>query len=219
MLADIGAEGLGPGLWRWTAYHPDWKADVGCLVYEDAGELVLIDPLAPLERRSVRRFWSALDEEVQSRVTPVHVLLTVFWHERHAPEVVARYARRPGAELWAPAGAVARLTRAPDHAFAATDPLPAGIVALPTARGDEVVLWLPPARAVVAGDVLLGGKRKPLRVCPQSWLPRGVTRAALAASLTPLLDLPVETVVPAHGAPLADGARQALATALAEAAA
>ena len=96
--------------------------------------------------------------------------------------------------------------------------MPAGIVASETLRTDEVVLWLPAAKTLVAGDVLLGGKRKPLRFCPQSWLPGDVKRAELASSLTPLLKLPVELIVPAHGDPVRADAAAVLERALADAA-
>ena len=47
---------LAPGLWRWTALHPDWKEgegweqEVGCVYYEAADATVLIDPLVPAEQ-------------------------------------------------------------------------------------------------------------------------------------------------------------------------
>jgi hypothetical protein len=218
LLGRAGAVELAPDLWRWTAYHPEWKEDVGCLAYTDGSAIVLIDPMAPPEQAAARRFWKALDGAVRERVGPVHVVITVRWHERHAPEIVERYASSPGCELWAPAGAVPHLSRIPDHAFVANDGLPAGIVAFDTLRSDEVVLWLPTVKALATGDVLLGGKRKPLRVCPQSWLPRGIERAKLAASVRPLLELPVQLILPAHGAPIQADAYAVLERALADAA-
>jgi glyoxylase-like metal-dependent hydrolase (beta-lactamase superfamily II) len=151
---------------------------------------------------------------VAARARPPHVLLSVRWHERHSARVAERY---PGTTVWAPAGAVPKLARAPDRVFGARRP-PAGVVALETARSDEVVLWLPRARTLFTGDTLLGGTRRPLRVCPQGWLPRGVTRTALAASLRPLLELPVELIVPAHGEPVASEPLAVLERALADAA-
>jgi glyoxylase-like metal-dependent hydrolase (beta-lactamase superfamily II) len=217
MLEDVGAEQLAPGLWRWTAYYPEWKADVGCLAYRNAGQVVLVDPLAPPGRAGARRFWTSLDAALRGRDRPVHVVLTVRWHERHIPEVVRRYARDPGVEVWSPADAVRYLTRAPDHAFSPGERLPAGIQAFDTGRRDEVVLWLPRARALVSGDVLLGGPRKPLRVCPKSWLPGGVGRTDVAKALAPLTELPVRLVVPLHGEPVRADAAAAVAAALAEA--
>jgi len=33
------------GLWRWTGWHAEWKHDVGCVYYETADAVVLIDAL------------------------------------------------------------------------------------------------------------------------------------------------------------------------------
>ena len=54
-------------------------------------------------------------------------------------------------------------------------------------------------RAVVAGDSLVDFGRG-LEI-PREWLREGVTREQVADGLRPLLDLPVELVLPAHGAP------------------
>ena len=53
-------------------------------------------------------------------------------------------------------------------------------------------------RVVVAGDTLVDFGRG-LEIA--QWLRGGVTREAVAAGLRPLLDRPVELVLPAHGAP------------------
>jgi glyoxylase-like metal-dependent hydrolase (beta-lactamase superfamily II) len=210
---------VAPGLWRWIAFHPEWKQDVASYAHPSDDGLVLIDPLVPTEPPERRRFWRWLDGHARGEKRPVHVLLTVFWHKRSAPEVLKRYATDPGAVLWAPAGAESKLTSRVDHPFGGAERPPAGIVAFETPGGVEVVLWLPQVGAVVSGDILLGGKRKPLRVCPQSWLPRDVTRAEVAASLARLRSLPVERVLPTHGEPVLEDARAVLAEALDDAAA
>ena len=38
------------GLWRWTAYHEEWRDEVGCVYYEAPDAIVLIDPLVPTEQ-------------------------------------------------------------------------------------------------------------------------------------------------------------------------
>ena len=211
-----GAEELAPGLWRWEAFHEEWQHDVACVAL-DAGEtLVLVDPLAPPTLREARRFWKALDAATRDR--PVDVIVTLHYHRRSAVAVVGRYRTRAGALLWAPAGSVKRLDTVVDRPFAPGDPLPAGVEAFGSGRDDEVVLWLPAQRAIVAGDVLLGGVRKPLRVIPTSWLPRTASRAGVAQALAPMAKLPVELIVPTHGPPVRNDARRTLATALAEAA-
>ncbi len=217
-MALPGAEELAPGLRRWVAYHPEWKQDVACLAYAKRPDLVLVDPMLPADAGESRRFLRALDREVRGRERPLHVLVTIHWHKRHAAEIADRYRKRPGVELWGPGSASEKLGLAANRALERVRRLPAGIVAVPCLKGEEVVLWLPAARAVFAGDVLLGGKRRPLRVCPQSWLPRGVERAAVAKELRPLTTLPVELVVPAHGEPVREDAALHLRRAIADAA-
>jgi hypothetical protein len=39
---------IAPGLRRWTAYHREWKDEVGCLWYEAPIELVLVSHGEPV---------------------------------------------------------------------------------------------------------------------------------------------------------------------------
>jgi glyoxylase-like metal-dependent hydrolase (beta-lactamase superfamily II) len=181
---------LAPGLWRWTAPHPDWKAgddweqEVGCVYYEAPAATVLIDPLVPPERD---RFFEALDRDVERRGLPVAVLLTVPWHERSAAELVERYA-------------------AADEPCGRVEPF-----AVPEV--DETLWWLPEHAALVAGDVLVGTPEG-IGVCPDSWLDERSSHDSIRAALQPLLERPVERILVSHGEPvLADG-RAALARAL-----
>jgi glyoxylase-like metal-dependent hydrolase (beta-lactamase superfamily II) len=200
------------GLWRWTGYHEEWKQDVGSVYYESADGVVLIDPIVPPEDTS--RFWNALDRDVSGAGGTVHVLVTVFWHTRSTREIVERYSAR----VWAPARgrqAIARRAGSVSDPFGEGDALPGGIEAFRTVRAAEVVYWLPGHAAVVPGDVLLGNGEGGIRLCPQSWLPQGRTRAQLAESLRPLLELPIERVLLSHGQPVLANARGALGAALA----
>ena len=79
---------------------------------------------------------------------------------------------------------------------------------------DEVVFWLPAARAVVPGDVLLGTDRG-VTLCPASWIQSPGGLAQLARELAPMLDLPVERVLTSHGPPMLEGGRDAIARAIA----
>src|SRR5438093_459495 len=69
---------LAPGLWRWTAFHAEWKQIVGSVYYEAADAIVLIDPLVPADEAT--RLWDALDRDLERAGKPLHVLVTVFWH-------------------------------------------------------------------------------------------------------------------------------------------
>ncbi len=201
---------IADGLWRWTAFHEEWKEEVGSVYCETPAGVVLVDPLVPEDE--AERYWDALDRDVERAGGDVHVVVTVFWHVRSTAAVVERY----GARVWAPRSGKAAVER---RAGVVTDPyrpddeLPGGIQALRTARAAEVVYWLPEHRTLVPGDVLIADEAG-LRLCPQDWLPQGKTVDDLRESLRPLLELPVERVLVSHGEPvLADG-HAALASAL-----
>jgi glyoxylase-like metal-dependent hydrolase (beta-lactamase superfamily II) len=205
---------ISPGLWRWTAYHEEWRQKVGCVYYESRDGVVLVDPLVPPE--DPERFWEALDRDVANAGGVVHVLVTVYWHTRSARELIERYSAR----VWAFARgsrAIERRVGGVTDPFAEGDPLPGGIDAFRTARANEVVFWIPAERALIPGDVLLGDGAGGMRLCPRFWLPERKSRAELAASLRPLLELPVERVLLSHGEPVLEGGRDALAAALTEA--
>jgi hypothetical protein len=181
---------LAPGLWRWTAPHPDWsegegwEQDVGCVYYEAGSATVLIDPLVPDEREL---FCAALDRDLERRRLPVTILLTCAWHARSRDELTERYG--------------------------ADDSAPAGVQAFAMPEVDEVVWWLPEHRALVAGDLLLGSADG-VRVCPDSWIEEPATPESVRAAMQPLLELPVEQVLVSHGDPVLEDGRDALARAL-----
>lgn len=187
---------LRPGLRRWTAFHPEWKEDVGSVAVDTSDGLVLIDPLVG-------------DEEVPP---PRHILITVHWHVRSTAELAG-----PEVRVWAPSrrGFPLRKRAEATDVFNPGDELPGGIQALPTAREGEVVFWLADYRALVFGDVILGKKGGGLRMCPQGWM-RSATHADLAQSLKPLLDLPMELALVSHGEPVLENAREALSEAIGE---
>jgi hypothetical protein len=193
-------QAVAPGLWRWTAIHPeaednpepgspaDWPAEVGSVAYVVDDTLVLIDPLVP------EAAWPELDELARGR--KVIVLTTLGFHRRSRDEVVQRYD--------------ASTSRARSN-------LPSNVIPIPVRRAGETMLWLPDVRTLVPGDRLLGDEAGGVRVCPDSWLgylKPGLTGAELRVTLQPLLDLPVERVLTSHGEPVLSRGREALARAL-----
>jgi hypothetical protein len=188
---------LRPGLWRWTATHPeaepdpepespaDWPAEVGCVAAATRHGLVLVDPLVPDDD------WSALDAIVDGR--PVTVLTTIPFHARSRDAAIERYA--------------------------ASTAVPDGVEAIEIERAGETMFWLPEHRALVPGDRLLGFGVPPgeLRLCPESWLgylEDGPTTADLREELRKLLERPIELVLVSHGEPVLEDGRAALARAL-----
>jgi glyoxylase-like metal-dependent hydrolase (beta-lactamase superfamily II) len=219
----VRVDELRPGLWRWTATHPEWTPEAGgedgwepevsSYAVQEAGTLVLIDPLVPDDEEE--RFWRALDSDVERHGRP-HVLLTVFWHTRSTQTILDRY---DGARAFAPAAwpdeARERVPSAELFELGAT--LPGGIEARGTEHRGEALLWIPAHRALAAGDILLGTRDGGLRVCPDSWLRPGVTGEMLREGLRPLLELPIELLLLTHGEPVLDDARAKLAAALGQA--
>lgn len=190
-------EQVAPGLWRWTAEHPQWQPDwlvagagrdVGSVAHERGDVLAVFDPMvAPgvLE-------W--LDGVAAGR--SVAVLLTAPWHERGTEEVRRRYGARVFAARWA----LPHLRCEVTDVFERGGELLPGVVAVPL-RGivePEVPYLLPERRALVVAEVFVGADDG-LRVARD---PSVRDDAAWRASLAELCALDVEHVLPAHGRPV-----------------
>jgi hypothetical protein len=201
----LTAQELKPGLWHWQAPHPAWDGEeewpelVSSYAVELGRDLVLFDPLA-------------VPEELRSRATAV--VLTAPYHERDARRL-ALPVHTPPADTWqdwvdkfgvdpervrgmeSEDLAWLRAGEGEGH-FHGPGPWPFGIHAYAGREDNDLVLWLPAVNVLVCGDSLsdlgegldiwLGGRKN-------------VTRAVVAERLRPLLGLPVELVLPAHGAP------------------
>jgi glyoxylase-like metal-dependent hydrolase (beta-lactamase superfamily II) len=196
---------LRPGLWRWTATHPEWEhaehwgPEVGSVYAELPDALVMVDPLVPQDEED--RFWEALDRDVERVGKPVHVLLTVHWHERSVATVLDRYK----ATLWRPEE---------------KGQLPAGVHAEVVKGSDwvEALFFLESHRALIAGDLLIGKNGGGIEL-PVRWFPKGEQDWA-EQELKPelrkrLAGLPVELVVVSHGEPVLEDGAAALERALA----
>jgi hypothetical protein len=216
-----------PGLYRWTAQMKDWTPDQGgpegwaqevaCVAYASSQPLVLIDPLVESDD------WAEIDALVSRHGVPVAVVTTCPWHARSAGEARRRYVNSPGAETFAGAVAVAdreRISFEVDHVIDGAAGLPGGVDVLTSDTGNgEITLWIEPIRTIVVADVLIGaeGERSEvLRVCPQAWLEPRNDVATVKTALQPFLEREINAIVPLHGAPVLDGAKEALRAALAQ---
>jgi glyoxylase-like metal-dependent hydrolase (beta-lactamase superfamily II) len=150
------------------------------------------------------------------------VVLTAPWHERDAESLVERL-RAP---VFTPAPDTAdelvqKYGISPDqiptgwqstdvawlltgdggeaHLYGEGDRLPIGVEAFRGRAVNDLVLWIESRRAIVTGDALVDFGRG--FEIPEEVLQHGVTREQLVEDLRPLLALPVELVLPAHGAP------------------
>jgi hypothetical protein len=227
---------LAPGLWRWTAPHPDWTPEkdrpggwgrmVGSVYFEppagEADALALVDPLAPpADSADAGKFWAALDRDVERARLPVVIFVGNGYHARGAVEFHRRYAARYGAEIRAHADAVPRLGFEPTHRFGADDAPRAGVESFTVEGLDvgETALFIRHHRALVFADAVLGAGGGRLAVAPRSWAEEGDAAGAryqerFRASLRRLLDLDPAIVLPSHGEPALARGRDALAAAL-----
>ena len=192
---------LAPGLWRWTAEHPEWRPgegwgpEVASFYAESSDATLLVDPQLPAGAEE-DAFWRHLDADVERHGRPVAIVLTTPYHRRSADVVAARY----GAQI---------------HDGARPgDELPGGAFVLEPADGASP-LWLADQRALAVGDMLIsvGGElriwwvfhgEEDERDFSERWLP----------FLRTWLELPTEHVLAGHGEHVAGG-REALAAALA----
>jgi glyoxylase-like metal-dependent hydrolase (beta-lactamase superfamily II) len=192
---------VAPGLWYWTAPHPDWRGatdwpeEVGCVCYRASDAVVLIDPLLPHD--ADESFWRFVD----GFELPVAVLLTAPWHRRDTYRVAERY----GTTVWTHERAACNVdfpTRC--------DQLPDG-VELFVPDGDpegQVAFYLPEHAALVVAEFFMG-TGDGLELAPS---PSLEDAEAFHRSMRKLLDLRLERVLVAHGKPvLADGHRHVAA--------
>jgi hypothetical protein len=192
---------LRTGLWHWQAPHPEWTSDarwpreVSSYAIDDGERLLLIDPLAvPDELLALTSDREAL------------IVLTAPWHERDTRALVARLgatvlAAPPDtaqdlidkygitAEQAGDGSPDLRWLRSGVDWFGAGDTLPVGLEAYAGRSHNDVLLWDERLRALFIGDTLAD-------------FGTGLAvNGHVADALRPLLDLPVEVVCPAHGAP------------------
>jgi hypothetical protein len=188
-------EAVRPGLKRWAGPHPEFDpaegdlddsyTDVASALFEGDDTLVFFDPLVP------DILWPELDAEVKGSGKPVVVLTTIFFHERDRDAVARRYGGRLGGDVEGV------------HSFSAERG---------NERGTEMAYWLERPRAVIFGDAVLGDQKGGLMITPWARNPEALERTRRA--LLPLLDLPVEVVLPAHGRAVLANGHEALARAL-----
>jgi glyoxylase-like metal-dependent hydrolase (beta-lactamase superfamily II) len=185
---------LQEGLWWWEAVHPewgpeqeataDWGPEVSSYAIDDGDRLLLIDPTTPP---------SPVAELAAERKTVI--VLTCPWHARDT----LRLAERFGATVYSPPADAGDPNPVGGYVFSAGDRIPIGVQAFPGLEPNDLVLWIESRRALVAGDTLID--RGTGFEFPADWANKGVPPAEILESLRPLLDLPVELVLPTHGAP------------------
>ena len=189
-------EQIADTLWRWSAPHPDWQPEqdwaerVGCFAHASAEGVVLIDPLVE------GGDWGPLDELADAHGGVAAVIVTVRWHARDAALAAKRY----GTPLYAPRLGKPQESLADALPIEGDGTLPGGLKALLVPKAAEALLYLPTARILVAGDVLVAGDGR-LGLCPASWLEREEDLDEVRTDVRGALALPFEAVAVSHGEP------------------
>jgi glyoxylase-like metal-dependent hydrolase (beta-lactamase superfamily II) len=189
-----------PGVWHWTAEHPNIHIPVSSYFLEDAG--AVLDPLLPPD--------GGLDALAGWQVD--QIILTCRHHRRHAPEIRERF------------GARIRVPRSGLHEFEGSD-----VAVEPYEPGDEVApgVHALALEAISPDDELLhvhaglgalcfsdgivryGGS---IGFVPDEYMDDAPTvKARTFDRLEELLELDFDALLFAHGDPLPRGGRDALA--------
>jgi len=170
------------GVWHWRAAHPDWKPGqtwgrmVSCYALDIGEGVLLFDPLE-------------VPAELRKRATAV--VLTCPWHRRDAPQL--------GLPVHVPPPDPPDPDPVRGEVFRGGDVLPFGVRAFEAFEPNDLVLYVESRRAVVVGDTLVD-RGNGLEVHPE-WPGPGVAVEDVIDRLRPLLDLPVDVVLPTHADP------------------
>ncbi len=222
-----GMEKIAPGLYRWTAPHPQWRPrteEVVSYALSAAGTLAVVDPLLPGADDARRAPLLAALDELVADARRLDVLITIPYHTRSAESLYERYWRAKPTLIWGHANVKKRLTRgapleliprsaAGDSAAIAAGAALAFTIGKP--RRSEYPLYFPEHRAVVFGDAVVGTASGP-RVWNQS-SGTGVAwyRDVFAPTLQGLAGLPIDHVLVTHGPAVLGEGRRALEECLA----
>lgn len=207
-------EELRPGIWRWTARHPEWHpgswgAEVASYALVEARRTVLVDPLAP---EGDDGFWERLDGIVSGDVV---VLITIGYHLRSAEHVCARY---PGATVWGHRNVGRRMADTSAFRELAPGSVPAGVRAytIGRPRRTELPVLVESHAALVFGDAVVGTDRGLRMWCNEPLDERRLRFYAdrFAPTVEPILAEPFDHVLVTHGPPVVSSGRDALKAAI-----
>lgn len=213
---------LAPGLWSWSARHPEWHpgefgAEVVSFAARGEEALQVIDPLLPAE--DPEPVLELLDAEAE-RAGRVAILITISYHVRDTEPLWQRWTDRIETTIHGHPASLKRL-RGSGGSFVAIEPgarLPGGAIPYPIGkpRRYEHPLHLPGHDAIVFGDAVAGVEGE-LRIWSTRKLDEKVLRfhhERFNPTLEPLVEVGAERMLMTHGASVLSGGAEALRRAL-----
>ena len=212
---------LAPGIYRWTAPHPEWRPkveEVNSYALIAGTALLLVDPLVPAGADERAAPLLAELDRLAAAAARVELLITIPYHTRSAEALRDRFAAERPTRIWGHANVRKRLRAktpldvVPMGAAGTAAPIAGGAAEAFTIgrpRRSEHPMYVPELRAVAFGDAVVGAQDG-LRFWNQSsgtgddWY-----RDIFAPTVAPLGERPVEHVLVTHGPPvIGDGQRQ-----------
>jgi hypothetical protein len=211
---------LAPGIYRWTAPHPEWRPkseEVESYALVAGEALLLVDPLLPADADERHSPLLAALELLVAAAARVELLVTVPYHTRSAETLYQRYAPERPTRIWGHALVRKRLRPetplevVPTGAAGTAAPVAGGAAEAYTIgrpRRSEHPVYVPGLRTAVFGDAVVGAQGG-LRFWYLSSTNAAWYRDVFAPTLAPLAERPLEHVLVTHGPPvIGDGQRQ-----------
>jgi len=214
---------IAPGIWRWTARHPQWHTRIEwgheVASYALIGDgLVQVDPLLPATGAPGRAEVDRALERLAREASRLDITITIPYHARSAEELFLRYRDALPTAIWGHRAVARRFT---DDATVLSEIEPGGPVgevatALPIGkpRRYETPLYFPAHRALAFGDAVIGIDGG-LRIWQEASTDPLWHERVFVPTMRPLLDLDVERVLVTHGPAVLHDGRRALADAMA----
>ncbi len=214
-------EELAPGIYRWTAPHPEWRPqteEVESYALVTGEALLLVDPLLPADTDERCSPLLARLELMAAAATRVELLVTVPYHTRSVETLYDRYAPERPTRIWGHALVRKRLRPetplevVPMGAAGTAAPIASGAAEAYTIgrpRRSEHPIYVPTLRAAVFGDAVVGAEGGVRFWILSSGTGEAWYRDVFAPTLAPLVERPLEHVLVTHGPPvIGDGQRQ-----------
>ena len=218
---------LAPGIFGWTAPHPEWRPraeEVVSYALADGDTLALVDPLLPAEDDPRRAAVLAGLDARAAQAQAVELLITIPYHTRSAEELYERYVSVTTTRISGHANVRKRLSartpldEIPRSAAGAAAAVAGGVALAYTIgrpRRSEHPLYFPRLRAVAFGDAVVGAEGG-LRFWNQSLMTGAEWyRDVFAPTLASLAEQDIEHALVTHGPPVLGDARRALEECLA----
>lgn len=219
----MGVAEPAPGLFSWTARHPEWHpGEFGAEVVSfaargDEGMFVLLDPLLP-EGDDAEEVLELLDREAGRKETSaVSIQISVGYHARSAETLWDRYRGDRPVTIHGHKAVMKRLGDRVERDFGEIEigaELPGGTFpqAIGKPRRQETPLWIPAYSALLFGDTIVG-----VDGTPRTWAGERVNdrierfyRERFNPTVEPLIELGAERLLFTHGTSVLSGGSEAL---------